>query len=83
MEGADGTRGQLLRFGALGGVNTAITEQFPMTEDFELSLFARIMPFKDMGEPENLAAAFAYLASDDASYVNGVILPSDGGWSAA
>ena len=67
---------------APGGVNTAITEQFPMTEDFELSLFARIMPFKDMGEPENLAAAFAYLASDDASYVNGVILRVDGGMKA-
>jgi putative flippase GtrA len=25
VEGADGTRGQLLRFGALGGVNTAVT----------------------------------------------------------
>jgi meso-butanediol dehydrogenase/(S,S)-butanediol dehydrogenase/diacetyl reductase len=67
---------------APGGVNTAITEQFPMTEDMELSLFARIMPFKEMGEPENLAAAFAYLASDDASYVNGVILRVDGGMKA-
>jgi putative flippase GtrA len=25
VEGAEGTRGQLLRFGALGGVNTAVT----------------------------------------------------------
>jgi meso-butanediol dehydrogenase/(S,S)-butanediol dehydrogenase/diacetyl reductase len=67
---------------APGGVNTAITEQFPITEDYELSLFARIMPFKEMGEPEDLAAAFAYLASDDARYVNGIILRVDGGMKA-
>ena len=67
---------------APGGVNTAITEQFPMPEDVDLSIFARIMPFKDFGEPEQLAAAFAFLASDDASYVNGVILRVDGGMKA-
>jgi meso-butanediol dehydrogenase/(S,S)-butanediol dehydrogenase/diacetyl reductase len=67
---------------APGGVNTAITEQFPMPEDVDLSIFARIMPFKDMGEPENLAAAFAFLASDDAAYVNGIILRVDGGMKA-
>ena len=67
---------------APGGVNTAITEQFPMSEEFDLTLFGRIMPFKDMGEPENLAAAFAFLASDDAAYVNGIILRVDGGMKA-
>src|SRR5690606_7903800 len=67
---------------APGGVNTAITEQFPMSEEFDLTLFARIMPFKDMGEPENLAAAFAFLGSDDGAYVNGVILRVDGGMKA-
>ena len=30
----------------------------------------------------NLAAAFAFLASDDAVYVNGVILRVDGGMKA-
>jgi NAD(P)-dependent dehydrogenase (short-subunit alcohol dehydrogenase family) len=32
--------------------------------------------------PEQLAATICWLLSDDASNVNGVILPSDGGWSA-
>jgi NAD(P)-dependent dehydrogenase (short-subunit alcohol dehydrogenase family) len=33
-------------------------------------------------EPEQLAASIAFLLSDDGVNVNGVILPSDGGWSA-
>jgi NAD(P)-dependent dehydrogenase (short-subunit alcohol dehydrogenase family) len=33
-------------------------------------------------EAERLAAAITWLASDDSANVNGVILPSDGGWSA-
>jgi NAD(P)-dependent dehydrogenase (short-subunit alcohol dehydrogenase family) len=32
--------------------------------------------------PEQLAATICWLLSDDDSNVNGVILPSDGGWSA-
>jgi len=35
-----------------------------------------------IGQPEQLAAAILFLASDDASYVNGVIMPVDGGWVA-
>jgi NAD(P)-dependent dehydrogenase (short-subunit alcohol dehydrogenase family) len=33
-------------------------------------------------EPEEIAAAFAYLASDDASYVSGAIMVLDGGATA-
>jgi NAD(P)-dependent dehydrogenase (short-subunit alcohol dehydrogenase family) len=33
--------------------------------------------------PEQLAAAVCWLASDDAANVNGAVLTSDGGWSAA
>lgn len=32
--------------------------------------------------PEQLAAAITWLASDDSANVTGVVLPSDGGWSA-
>jgi NAD(P)-dependent dehydrogenase (short-subunit alcohol dehydrogenase family) len=35
-----------------------------------------------IARPEQVAATIAWLASDDASGVNGVILPCDGGWSA-
>ena len=36
-------------------------------------------PMRRMGKPEEIAAAAAFLASDDASYVNGITIPVDGG----
>jgi NAD(P)-dependent dehydrogenase (short-subunit alcohol dehydrogenase family) len=36
-----------------------------------------------IAQPEELAAVIIWLLSDDASNVNGAILPSDGGWSVA
>lgn len=39
-------------------------------------------PLKRVGSPGELAAAVAFLASDDASFVTGVSLPTDGGISA-
>lgn len=38
--------------------------------------------FGRAGEPEEQAQVAAFLASDRASYINGVVLPVDGGWSA-
>ncbi|MGN1164056.1 MAG: SDR family NAD(P)-dependent oxidoreductase [Candidatus Ornithospirochaeta sp.] len=40
-------------------------------------MVARI-PLRRLGQPEDIAAAFAFLASDDASYITGVILSVDG-----
>ncbi len=38
------------------------------------------IPMRRFGKPEELAAAVAFLASQQASYINGVSLPVDGGW---
>jgi NAD(P)-dependent dehydrogenase (short-subunit alcohol dehydrogenase family) len=35
-----------------------------------------------MGRPEEIATVALFLASDDSSFVNGVELPVDGGFSA-
>lgn len=35
-----------------------------------------------VAQPEEVAAAICWLASDDSANVNGAVLTSDGGWSA-
>ena len=39
-------------------------------------------PFHRLGEPDDVAGAVAFLASDDAGYVSGTNLLVDGGWMA-
>ena len=43
----------------------------------------RRIPMGRLVEPEEVASVIAFLAGPDASFVNGVILPVDGGLSAS
>jgi meso-butanediol dehydrogenase/(S,S)-butanediol dehydrogenase/diacetyl reductase len=54
------------------------TEQGPERQE-DLRRMANLYPLGRVGEPEDVAAAVAFLASDDASWITGVILPVDGG----
>ncbi|MET9023824.1 SDR family oxidoreductase [Actinopolymorpha sp. NPDC004070] len=44
-----------------------------------LARLARLYPLGRVGEPDDVAAAVAFLASEDAAWITGVVLPVDGG----
>jgi NAD(P)-dependent dehydrogenase (short-subunit alcohol dehydrogenase family) len=48
-----------------------------------LERLTSLYPLGRVGTPEDIAAAVAFLASDDAAWITGVILPVDGGLLAA
>ena len=48
----------------------------------EIPFVSRATPLGRLAQPEEVAAVFHFLASDDASYVTGAILPVDGGITA-
>ena len=65
-----------------GGVKTAIGRDLQPIDGANAALLARLTPKlgtpPEKGEPEDIAAAFAYLASDEARYVSGTALVIDG-----
>jgi len=61
-----------------GAVKTALIEKFTMPENADMQLFGKLMPLVPMAEASEIATAVAYLASDEARYVNGATLAIDG-----
>jgi NAD(P)-dependent dehydrogenase (short-subunit alcohol dehydrogenase family) len=67
-----------------GAVATAISADQPPRDPEAMALWQPIIDLVPRrGEPEEVAALIAYLASDDASFVNGAVVTADGGWDAA
>ncbi|MEV6346892.1 SDR family oxidoreductase [Actinoplanes sp. NPDC051851] len=65
---------------AVGSVVTGRAEAY-RGEGFDREI-ARLQPVGRMGRPEEIADVVAFLLSDAASFINGAIIPIDGGRSA-
>ena len=48
----------------------------------ELEKINAAHPFGGMGDPEDVARAAVFLASDDVGWITGLALPVDGGYTA-
>jgi meso-butanediol dehydrogenase / (S,S)-butanediol dehydrogenase / diacetyl reductase len=68
---------QRVRFNlvAPGTIRTRVWDNQPGS----LDQLGKIYPLGRVGEPEDIAAAVAFLASDDAAWITGTTLPVDGG----
>ncbi len=67
---------------APGGVVTGLTNAFHIPEGVDMDLMAPYMGFRGMAEPDDIAALFAFVASDDGKNMHGSILSSDTGITA-
>jgi NAD(P)-dependent dehydrogenase (short-subunit alcohol dehydrogenase family) len=67
---------------APGYVRTEFTRSLLEHPEISARLLAST-PARRFAEPEEIAPAVAFLASDDASYITGAVLTADGGWTAA
>ncbi|MDF1663723.1 MAG: SDR family oxidoreductase, partial [Planctomycetota bacterium] len=61
---------------APGFIETAMTKSIP---ENVMEAMTQKIPMRRLGQVEDIAAAYCFLASDDASYINGAVLSVDGG----
>lgn len=77
------TAKELARFGITvnaisPNAQTSMVESIPEERRHEIELMA---PMRRFSSPEEVGPAVGFLASDEAAYITGVVLPIDGGLS--
>ncbi len=71
-----GPKGIRVNAVAPGFIMTGMTEQMPAKV---LDTMKEKTPLRRLGQPEDIAHAYLFLASDEASFINGAVLSVDGG----
>jgi meso-butanediol dehydrogenase/(S,S)-butanediol dehydrogenase/diacetyl reductase len=67
---------------APSGISTALSHGFHIPADVDADLMRPYMGFRPMGTPDDIAATFAFVASDEATSIHGAILAVDRGVTA-
>jgi NAD(P)-dependent dehydrogenase (short-subunit alcohol dehydrogenase family) len=76
-------RGVRVNAVAPAGIDTPLTKDFDFVEGSNPREYMKMMPpTGEMGTPEMVASLIAFLASDEACYINGTIIPIDMGVTA-
>lgn len=73
-----GRKGITVNAVAPGFIRTPMTAKMP---EKILAMMAEKVNVGRLGEPEDVAYAYLFLAADEASYINGIVLSVDGGLS--
>jgi NAD(P)-dependent dehydrogenase (short-subunit alcohol dehydrogenase family) len=67
---------------APGGTETALSQNFQFAEGVDFELMARYTGFRPMGSPDDIAAVFALVASDEGRSFHGDVINCDNGITA-
>lgn len=71
-----GRKGIRVNAVAPGFIHTPMTQTVP---DKIIELMKEKTPLKRLGEPDDVAYVLLFLASDEANFINGAVIPVDGG----
>ncbi|MCL2597517.1 MAG: 3-oxoacyl-ACP reductase FabG [Paludibacter sp.] len=71
-----GKRGITVNAVAPGFILTEMVKKMPQEV---LTSMEEKVPLRRLGQPEEIAAVYAFLASDEAAYINGAVISVDGG----
>jgi NAD(P)-dependent dehydrogenase (short-subunit alcohol dehydrogenase family) len=76
-------RGVRVNAVAPAGIDTPLTKDFAFVDGTDLHEYQKLFPpTGKMGDPESVATLIAFLASDDADYISGAVVPIDMGVTA-
>ncbi len=65
-----------------GAIQTPMLDEFTQRNTDVINYLATRQAIGRIGEPEEVARAVVWLASDEASFINGAVVAADGGWTA-
>lgn len=64
-----------------GAIHTPMAERGMGGDPQSINAYTSMIPMGRMGQPEEIADTIIYLCSESASYITGMVMVADGGWT--